>query len=544
VIAVLSLKVCVVAELDNARWRVIVISKGVDFMNNNSRSGLPKLSNREDYPLLREYHGQLLHGNPFARYGVQAIGIGRKSSRGKMTDRLAIRFYVVCKIPRSQIPYERRIPKSPRFYSHKYNREVTLLTDVIETSPGDLHMADPESVVRPVPGGVSCSSMQGGNGTIGGWVWDNTDDTIVMLSNRHVFGDSIGSPIIQPGTVDGGVFPQDRIGEVKRIIPLIPWGGRQTKEDCNYVDAAIGEVDSSALIDATVLEIGPAVCNIDNPEIDMVVEKFGQTTGHTVGMIEDVDIAVALWVEGVQVAFCDIMYIATDDPGQLPLESFGDSGALVFQQGEPDGPNIAVGLLFGGGTGVNNPWYWACNIVTVFESLDLSPLCPAACSAFINALARERTGGGESVQFVTGDSGGSLSPGVFTTKERRMRRSWQLNSGLANDLRKRVLTSQRGRGLMKFIDLHRNELSRLIMRDGDTRRALIAALRPIFRGAITTTDVLEHRMTEDDIARLDKLGAVVAGKGSDPMRESLKVLQGLLGKGKGRTVAEILKIKE
>ncbi len=513
-------------------------------MINKHVADLPAVSNHNDYPLLREYHADLLRRNPFARYGVQAIGIGRKSVKGKLTDRLAVRFYVLCKIPSSELPYGRRIPKSHQFYSHKHNREITLLTDVIETTPGALHMIDPGSVVRPVPGGVSCSSVLGHNGTLGGWVWDNTDDTIVMLSNAHVFGE-VGSPIIQPSSFDEGIFPQDRIGQVKRIVPLIPWGGRIMSPDCNYVDAAIGEVDSSALIDSTVLGIGPAVCQIVNPEIDMVVEKFGQTTGHTVGMIEDVDCAFPISVppDWVEVAYCNIMYVATDDEEQLPLEGDGDSGALVFlQQRDPDDPHIAVGLIFGGGERTNNSWYWACNIITVFQSLDLSPLCPAACFAFIDALTGREANGGENLGFVDERSESALSPGIFTTKERRMRRSRQLNSGLAEGLRMRVLTSQRGRGIMKFIDRHRNELSTLILRDGDTRRALIAALQPIFRGAITTNDVFEHRLTEPDVVRLGKLDTVLNRKGSRQLQKSLKVLRALLNEAKDLTLAEVLKI--
>jgi hypothetical protein len=174
--------------------------------------------NGDDYPLLRETLARLLKDDPFSRYGVHAVGIGKKIVKNKATRRLALRFYVEKKIRLADLPRERRIPRSFRAFSARQGRTVELPADVIESPPAALHLPDLESALRPVPGGASCSSSTSvGAGTIGGWVWDNTDDTIVMLSNRHVFG-SAGGVIIQPGTTDGGQSPQDRIGTVKRSV--------------------------------------------------------------------------------------------------------------------------------------------------------------------------------------------------------------------------------------------------------------------------------------------------------------------------------------
>jgi hypothetical protein len=51
-------------------------------------------------------------------------------------------------------------------------------------------------------------------------VLDKTDETVVMLSNAHVFGPTAGAEIIQPGSADGGNPGTDRIGSVKRSLPF------------------------------------------------------------------------------------------------------------------------------------------------------------------------------------------------------------------------------------------------------------------------------------------------------------------------------------
>lgn len=506
-------------------------------MTNNSEK---VFSNHSDYPLLREFLSQLMRSNPFSQYGVHGVGVGAKVVAGRATDQLVIRFHVAHKIPLSRLLPEQQIPDTFQYFSQKDNREVALKTDVIESPPGRPH-TDPESVVRPVPGGVSCSGhgdSWGGTGTIGGWVWDNIDDSIVMLSNQHVFGNAAGTPIIQPGSGDGGVFPQDQIGQVKRSIPLIPApiGQEPDFSDFNYVDAAIADLDNSDNFDLTVLEVGPAVYEIDSPVVGMTVEKFGQTTGHTVGEITDLPYNLILEypVEG-DVILVDCFRYETNDPAQMPLSSMGDSGSLVFQQGAPGVIKPVVGLLFGGGESANNNWTMACKITNVFSMLNLGPLCIAGCPALVDALNADGADGDGEAHLHTTD----ISPDPSTTRQR----SRGFHTQLTLDLQKRFLTSQRGRGVIGFINRHRSELATLVVNDGETRRAIVSALRPILVGAVTTTDVLEHKLNKVEVEQLNELIQVWNSRGSASLRKSLKVFQALLDGATGRTLAEILGIK-
>ncbi len=77
--------------------------------------------------------------------------------------------------------------------------------------------------------------------------------------------------------------------------------------------------------------------------IDMMVHKFGRTTGYTARRVTSVNTDVAIEYETGTYTFEEqIMSVSLDDNSfSMP----GDSGALVVQRGPQ---NLAVGLLFAG----------------------------------------------------------------------------------------------------------------------------------------------------------------------------------------------------
>ena len=490
----------------------------------------PHLSNEDDYPVLREFLAQFRRQNPYRRYKVHGLGIGRKISRGQATNRLVLRFYVSHKVAPEKLPPEQRIPAQFSFFSQADGRERQIVTDVIESSPPQLAMPDPEDRLRPVPGGSSISSFNGHHGTLGAWVWDHSDDTIVLLSNRHVLGHHVGSAIIQPATTDGGTYSEDRIAQVKRVAPLsgIAEDHEPVPDDCFYVDAAVGATDDSDFFDLTVIEVGPAVYAIAVASIDMLVEKTGQTTDHTVGFVTDIDYNTIIpFPDEGDVVMCDLIRIEPQDDGLL-FSSFGDSGSVVFGQAADEGFKPAVGLLFA--TSGHTPpgdWALACKIGNVFNELNLGPLCEGGCAAFLDALYA--------------DSKSEVAPHAYTLGERQ--RPVRFHAGMTRDLQARLLTTLRGRSLITLLNRHRAELTTMLVKDGDTRRALAAAFRPIADGATITSDVLDHKLSGDDLKRLDKLAAVLQEKGSAPLRKSLKPTLALLDRAKGKSLAEALEIK-
>ena len=407
------------------------------------------------------------------------------------------------------------VPTSIEFVSEKDRRRRRITTDVVESPPAYFEV-DPETRIRPVPGGVS-GGINGSTGTIGGWVWDETDDSIVMISNHHVLGHTAGTDILQQGTADGGSLPGDKIGDVKRGIV-------RTSTGTNTVDAAIGDPDDTSIYDLSVLEIGPAVYATDTATIDMEVEKYGQTTEHTYGKIISVDYSTT--VDGIWY-FEDCLRLEPIDPSD-DWSAGGDSGSLVFRQ-EPttEGGTLkpAVGLHFAGG-GIYGV---ACKIGNVFSDLDLTTLCAGAFSSFLDNLTFGSTeaeteaepegldlGGLSHGSGLSGGTPGSLPPRLtFTRKDRRKLAIRNPNRGLARDVQLRLGGSRTGRKLTTAIDDHRGELLTLLAKDGDVRlRSAIAALRPVLRGAVTTDEVLGRAMTRDDLARFERLADTVKRRGT------------------------------
>jgi hypothetical protein len=208
---------------------------------------LRSVAGHRDYARLREYKATQVTVDWVARLGAHSVGIGRKEVKGKPTGTLALRFYVDRKQPLSRLSAE-PVPETVRLLSRTEAKDVRLATDVIET-PRPAPEQDPDTRIRPVPGGVSFG-ISGSTGTLGGWVWDATDDTIVALTNNHVLLNTIGADTLQQGTADGGSLPGDKIGDVKRSIARINPG-------TNLVDCAISDVDDADNVDDRVIEIGP-----------------------------------------------------------------------------------------------------------------------------------------------------------------------------------------------------------------------------------------------------------------------------------------------
>lgn len=277
---------------------------------------------------------------------------GRRYVDNLATDEPALVIYVMRKIPQLSIPTSFLLPR--RVYVGYDFVEV----DVVETGP--FYPLSFTALERPAPMGISGGHFNlGGSGTLGSIVTDNTDGSMCVLSNNHVFANqnaaALGDPIVQPGQGDGGVSPADDIATLKRFVTLM------SPPATNTVDGAIAQVtDRAAVLDQMKNSLMPVAspthpavgllfagsCNrtLMNPIRDVLaqlnisfpaggnsiatvepgaaVEKVGRTTEYTTSDVSEIDVSVTINYNFGPVDL--VSQIAThwmSDPG--------DSGSLI-----------------------------------------------------------------------------------------------------------------------------------------------------------------------------------------------------------------------
>jgi uncharacterized repeat protein (TIGR02543 family) len=240
---------------------------------------------------------------------------------------------------------KQRVPRS--FEGYAVQTEVTgkiqaFSTQVVE--PLIDVSADRRSNVRPLVGGISLSAYDAGwahvyAGTLGMVTYNDK-----ILSNAHVIAMnpdtynflSTGTPIIQPGSYDGGVSG-NRVGALEAYIPIDFSHNAE-----NYADAAIGSIDVG--VNASpgeqfsetgdyLIEGWTSVSQGDT------VRKSGRTTGVTSGEVLYPNVSVVVSYGSKSAYFMDQIVVTQDN---WSFAQPGDSGSTVDKDGK------FVGLLFAG----------------------------------------------------------------------------------------------------------------------------------------------------------------------------------------------------
>lgn len=284
--------------------------------------------------------------SPAPEHNVVGVGVGEKLVHREHTGTLAVKFLVKLKYSEAEIETRHRLPKSVDGIPVDVE-EVGILRALApratrtSSRPGAVVMPNPRSRFRPAQPGSSVGFRFPGDqfvmaGTFGAVVTDGTDQFI--LSNNHVLADenrlAIGSSIYQPGLLDGGKVSTDQIAELTRFVPLQSGG-------FNAVDCALARALRSDLVSNAVLFIG-APQGTAAAQRDVIVHKFGRTTGYQVGRVTSINTDVKIRYDMGEVAFRRQMIIEGLQ-GQ-PFSAQGDSGSLILERQTQK----AIGLLFGG----------------------------------------------------------------------------------------------------------------------------------------------------------------------------------------------------
>lgn len=233
--------------------------------------------------------------------------------------------------------------------------------------------------VSPLVGGVSVSALAGSlyiyAGTLGMVTYDNK-----ILSNAHVLAMNPddnsfltpGTPVVQPGTLDGGFNSSNEVGQLEDYIPITFSKG--FRPVVNYADAAIASIDSG--IPATAgEELGAddtstyPVSGTTDVSAGDTVEKSGRTSGVTENTVAYTN--ASTWVSygsGKRAYFADQIMV------NQPFISSGDSGSCVSTGGK------FVGLAFAAG----GSYAVVCKASYIISGLGIS-VAPVAGNFSVNA---------------------------------------------------------------------------------------------------------------------------------------------------------------
>jgi len=281
-------------------------------------------------------------------HNLTGIGRGPKIVNGHETAEECVRFYVERKIPSTAMAAGDLLPKVYQ----------GVPTDVIETgrfiagAPGSTGVAPAAALpgpirgrIRPTQPGCSVGFAFPGNpgmvmaGTYGAVV--KAGGVIHILSNNHVLADEnnlpLGSPIFQPGLLDGGNSVTDKVAELTRFITI-------STTQMNHVDAAIARIlvkaDASAVLLPNVgkLKSASPIAATKN----MRVEKVGRTTGFTLGEVFDIHATVRVGYSMGTATFDEQVLVRGRNGGSF--SAAGDSGSLIVDSAS----RRATALLFAG----------------------------------------------------------------------------------------------------------------------------------------------------------------------------------------------------
>ena len=231
----------------------------------------------------------------------------------------------------------------PRFLSGV--EIVPEVTGRFTALPAEEENVDPKrGFPRPVPIGVSAGHGSVTAGTIGARVTDGA--RLFALSNNHVFaannGGRPGDNLLQPGVVDGGRDPDDAFGTLHDYEPIKFCGGLGCEG--NSIDAAIALTSGDKLGSSTPDGgYGSPRGWTQEAELGMSVQKYGRTTGHTVGRVSGINATIDVNYRVGRARFEGQIVISGNG-----FSAGGDSGSLIVTKGMLLADRRPVGLLFAG----------------------------------------------------------------------------------------------------------------------------------------------------------------------------------------------------
>jgi hypothetical protein len=194
---------------------------------------------------------------------------------------------------------------------------------------------------RPVPIGVSTGNEGSCSvGTIAARV--KRGSNVFALSNNHIYALSnhapIGSKVLQPGRYDMNcsLGVDNVLGPLTRYVPIV-----FSKTANNVVDAAIAASTTALLDRKTPTDgYGTPARTLATSALGMDVQKYGRTSGLTVGWVDGINATVMVTYSTGVARFVEQILVN----GRGTFSRAGDSGSLIVTTAGRQ----PVGLLFAG----------------------------------------------------------------------------------------------------------------------------------------------------------------------------------------------------
>jgi len=332
------------------------------------------------------------------------------------------------------------------------------------------------------PGAGNIAAGRASQGTLGGWAWDTTDDSLVLLSCQHVLGPA-GDDVFL-----GATAPGVKIGKVKRSIahsPAVP------------VDCAIATIDLTHDPAFVVQSLGAAIMMTDSQiRRNLPTSKRAAVTHLRNGIVVAGSRRVTIDGEHYP-RVIEVKGVAAD------WSATGDSGALVFDDEEYEsGLRAVIGLHLAGHDELESHGF-ALRIGDVFAALQLTTLP----DGLLTALLVEATGSRASAL---------VARDAFI------------------DLYFLVDPTPLSNALLAVIE-DPEYLLRLTL-DPSARRDATLLLRRLLERGATVENILEHRIADEDVALL-----AAAPAGLDALTQtSLAALVDETTKSVGKTLGATL----
>ena len=262
---------------------------------------------------------------------VNGVGLGYKRINGITTKELCIHVLVENKVNEKYLTKNNIIPKT----------YMGIKTDIIEI--GKCSVSNGEAIpqkLRPLQGGcgISLDVSPKTAGTLGCFVYkeNNGRKEYYILTNNHVITNNqkapIGTPIIQPSFLTGGVSNEDEIAYLTNYVRIE--SNKPNKEAENYVDCAIAKVYNRSLISSKVKKLG-RITGSNIPDLNIDVQKVGFISGLMKGFITTIGLSLKIRVINNEVSTLKEQFLISVN------NTPGDSGSVVLNS-----DNEVVGLTF------------------------------------------------------------------------------------------------------------------------------------------------------------------------------------------------------